>query len=118
MNSIDRDSDNDGLPDVIEAGGADNNGDGIIDGFADTDDDGISDNIDPVVGAITTGHANRCNRSMILILMEFQTQQFRQLTKMETEFITGTIWILTTMELPIWQKLVVQIAETMESQIL
>ena len=44
---VDLDSDNDGIPDVIEAGGTDTNGDGIIDGFTDTDGDGLSDNVDP-----------------------------------------------------------------------
>ena len=40
---VDLDSDNDGLLDVQEAGGADANGDGIIDNFADTNGDGIFD---------------------------------------------------------------------------
>jgi gliding motility-associated-like protein len=46
-NVLDLDSDNDGITDVTEAGGTDANGDGIIDGFADTDNDGLSDNVDP-----------------------------------------------------------------------
>lgn len=45
-NFLDRDSDNDGIPDVVEAGGADANGDGIIDGYTDSDGDGLSDNVD------------------------------------------------------------------------
>ena len=44
-NFIDLDSDNDGIPDVREVGGADANNDGKIDGFADANSDGISDNI-------------------------------------------------------------------------
>ena len=40
---LDRDSDGDGLMDVVEAGGADANGDGIIDGFADVNGDGYFD---------------------------------------------------------------------------
>ena len=43
---FDLDSDNDGIADIIEAGGTDINGDGIIDGFSDTDGDGIFDNVD------------------------------------------------------------------------
>ncbi|MBO9570889.1 MAG: hypothetical protein J7497_01565, partial [Chitinophagaceae bacterium] len=45
-NFLDRDSDNDGIPDVVEAGGADSNGDGIIDNYTDIDGDGFSDNVD------------------------------------------------------------------------
>ncbi|HTF06173.1 MAG TPA: gliding motility-associated C-terminal domain-containing protein [Bacteroidia bacterium] len=44
---LDLDSDNDGIVDVVEAGGTDANGDGIIDGYVDTDGDGLSDNVDP-----------------------------------------------------------------------
>lgn len=42
----DRDSDNDGMPDIVEAGGTDADGDGEIDGNTDTDGDGIPDNVD------------------------------------------------------------------------
>jgi large repetitive protein len=42
----DRDSDNDGMPDLIEAGGIDADGDGEVDGNTDTDGDGIPDNVD------------------------------------------------------------------------
>ena len=45
-NSFDLDSDNDGIPDVIEAGGVDTNGDGILDNFSDTDSDGLSQSVD------------------------------------------------------------------------
>jgi uncharacterized repeat protein (TIGR01451 family) len=45
-NQYDRDSDNDGIPDVVESYGVDANGDGIIDNFIDTDYDGFSQNID------------------------------------------------------------------------
>ncbi|MDQ6889759.1 MAG: T9SS type A sorting domain-containing protein, partial [Bacteroidota bacterium] len=44
-NFIDLDSDNDGIPDVREVGGADANNDGKIDGFTDSNGDGISDNL-------------------------------------------------------------------------
>ncbi len=46
INSLDRDSDNDGIPDVVESGGVDANGDGIIDNYSDTDGDGLSQNVD------------------------------------------------------------------------
>ena len=39
----DMDSDNDGILDVLEAGGTDNNGDGEIDGFSDSNSDGYYD---------------------------------------------------------------------------
>ena len=42
----DKDSDNDGVPDVVEAFGVDENGDGIIDNFTDGDGDGLSQNVD------------------------------------------------------------------------
>ncbi|NJL12261.1 MAG: T9SS type A sorting domain-containing protein [Microscillaceae bacterium] len=51
-NHLDLDSDNDGLPDVVEAGGIDANGDGLLDfaeptaDEADLDDDGLIDNIE------------------------------------------------------------------------
>ncbi len=46
----DLDADNDGIADVVEAGGTDTNGDGIADGFLDTDRDGFNDLIDGDVG--------------------------------------------------------------------
>ena len=45
-NYLDLDSDNDGIADVIESLGVDQNGDGIIDNFTDTDGDGLSQNVD------------------------------------------------------------------------
>ncbi|MEM6264780.1 MAG: FG-GAP-like repeat-containing protein [Bacteroidota bacterium] len=47
MNHIDLDSDNDGISDVLEAGGTDANGDGIADNFTDSDADGLNDHHDP-----------------------------------------------------------------------
>ncbi len=41
----DRDSDNDGILDLVEAGGDDTDTDGIVDGFVDTDNDGYDDNL-------------------------------------------------------------------------
>jgi hypothetical protein len=46
INQYDRDSDNDGIPDVVESYGVDTNGDGIIDNYLDTDNDGFSQNVD------------------------------------------------------------------------
>jgi hypothetical protein len=42
-NFLDLDSDNDGIPDVVEAGGIDANNNGIIDGFTDANADGLDD---------------------------------------------------------------------------
>ncbi|KYP15597.1 T9SS type A sorting domain-containing protein [Flavihumibacter sp. CACIAM 22H1] len=53
LNSFDLDSDNDGIADVVEAGGVDANGDGRIDNFTDPDGDGLSQNVD----ASSTGAA-------------------------------------------------------------
>ncbi len=46
INAYDLDSDNDGIPDIIEAGGVDTDGDGIIDSSADSDSDGLIDAYD------------------------------------------------------------------------
>ncbi|MEQ9442437.1 MAG: T9SS type A sorting domain-containing protein [Cyclobacteriaceae bacterium] len=43
----DLDADNDGLPDLVEAGGIDADNDGQVDNFNDQDTDGISDQYDP-----------------------------------------------------------------------
>jgi|GEM_PF-1120912 len=45
-NSIDLDSDSDGVADIVEAGGTDSNGDGFIDDTADADGDGYADIVD------------------------------------------------------------------------
>ena len=45
-NHLDLDSDNDGIPDVVESFGVDANGDGVIDNYSDTDADGLSQNVD------------------------------------------------------------------------
>ncbi len=45
-NQLDKDSDNDGIPDVVESYGVDTNGNGIIDNYTDTDGDGFSQNVD------------------------------------------------------------------------
>jgi Secretion system C-terminal sorting domain len=42
-NFLDVDSDNDGIPDVVETGGPDANNNGIIDGFVDVNTDGLHD---------------------------------------------------------------------------
>lgn len=46
INMLDLDSDNDGIPDVVEAYGVDANGDGKIDNFVDADGDGLTDQLD------------------------------------------------------------------------
>lgn len=57
-NHLDIDADNDGIPDVIEAGGVDTNGDGILDNFTDADADGLSSSIDltPTGGILGSGN--------------------------------------------------------------
>lgn len=47
---LDLDSDNDGVPDCVEAAGTDANRDGIIDGFTDTNLDGLANSVDPASG--------------------------------------------------------------------
>ncbi len=44
-NQLDLDSDNDGILDIVEAGGIDANNDGIVDGFVDSNGDGLDDNL-------------------------------------------------------------------------
>ena len=44
-NHLDLDSDNDGIVDIVEAGGTDSNGDGLVDNFQDTNNDGLDDTI-------------------------------------------------------------------------
>ncbi|KAA3642577.1 MAG: T9SS C-terminal target domain-containing protein [Bacteroidetes bacterium] len=46
LNYIDLDADNDGIPDVVEAGGTDVNGDGRADNYTDSDNDGFNDDVD------------------------------------------------------------------------
>jgi hypothetical protein len=55
-NRLDRDSDNDGIPDAVESDVPDANFDGIVDSYADSDGDGLSDNVDPSTGG--TPHSN------------------------------------------------------------
>ncbi len=52
-NSQDLDSDNDGILDIIEGGGTDANGDGRADSLADADGDGLVDEYDPDSGGTT-----------------------------------------------------------------
>ena len=59
---MDIDSDNDGIVDLIEAGGTDSNGDGRIDNFVDADDKGVDDTIQasalPVFDTDSDGQAD------------------------------------------------------------
>lgn len=45
-NHLDLDSDDDGLVDLVEAGGIDSNDDGRVDSWSDSDNDGLPDNVD------------------------------------------------------------------------
>lgn len=47
---LDLDSDNDGIPDIIEAGGTDLDGDGLVDDATDMDEDGLADIVDSDAG--------------------------------------------------------------------
>ncbi len=53
MNHMDLDADGDGIPDVIENGGTDTDGNGRADGIADLDGDGIPDRVDASVQSCT-----------------------------------------------------------------
>ncbi|MGH1338714.1 MAG: hypothetical protein ACRBFS_21550, partial [Aureispira sp.] len=46
LDQLDLDADNDGIPDVVEAGGTDVNGDGRADDYVDADNDGFNDVVD------------------------------------------------------------------------
>jgi|GEM_PF-6369315 len=63
-NYLDLDSDNDGIADVVEAGGTDVDGDGRIDNYTDTDNDGFNDLVDGDVGNDGTAE----NTAQVLII--------------------------------------------------
>lgn len=54
-NFLDLDSDNDGIPDVVEADGPDTNNDGKIDGFVDVNGDGLHDGYINATALLRTG---------------------------------------------------------------
>jgi hypothetical protein len=54
-NFVDLDSDNDGIPDVVESGGPDTNNDGKIDGFVDVNADGLNDAYINATALLKTG---------------------------------------------------------------
>jgi len=59
INAYDLDSDGDGIPDLVEAGGVDTNGDGRVDTFVDADADGLADAYDDVIlGAVESDNSN------------------------------------------------------------
>ncbi len=64
LDAADRDDDDDGISDVVEAGGVDNNGDGLLDNFADADGDGLSDQVDGDLG--NDGTIEAPNRMLVL----------------------------------------------------
>jgi len=85
IDAVDRDSDNDGLSDLVESGGTDSNNDGISDNLTDTDGDGFVDTYDTDDGgsnlanadADSDGRANRADIDSdgdgIVDLIELQT---------------------------------------------
>jgi hypothetical protein len=54
-NFLDLDSDNDGIPDIVEAGGADANNNGMVDGFTDANGDGLADAYTGATALLKTG---------------------------------------------------------------
>ena len=54
-NFLDLDSDNDGIPDVVETAGPDSNNDGKLDGFVDINGDGLNDNYINATALLKTG---------------------------------------------------------------
>lgn len=54
-NYLDTDSDNDGIPDIVEAEGVDSNNNGNVDGFTDGNGDGITDDYILATGLLKTG---------------------------------------------------------------
>ena len=69
LDQFDLDADNDGIPDVVEAGGTDANGDGIADNFVDIDNDGFNDVVDgdPTNSLITGDDAPGSNTNNALL---------------------------------------------------
>ncbi len=63
-NRYDLDSDNDGLPDVVESFGTDSNNDGIIDSYSDADSDGFSNNVDG--DANNDGSAENTSNALVI----------------------------------------------------
>jgi hypothetical protein len=71
-NHLDLDADNDGIPDIIEAGGVDTDGNGIVDNINhngvltnDTDGDGLDDAYDPDNGGISLSDIDSDNDGLM-----------------------------------------------------
>lgn len=54
-NFLDLDSDNDGIPDIIEVGGTDTNNDGRVDNFSDLNENGFHDAVEGSNGLLKSG---------------------------------------------------------------
>ncbi len=54
-NYVDLDSDNDGIPDIVEAGAPDTNNNGMVDGFTDANGDGLHDGYINATALLITG---------------------------------------------------------------
>lgn len=98
----DLDTDNDGIPDVVEVGGTDANGDGIADNFVDTDGDGFNDEVDGDIGNDGTAE----NSSEALLLTGADTNGDGCPTVTPTTTAMGTVfrisrtWTVTTTGFP------------------
>ncbi|MBO0590023.1 Ig-like domain-containing protein, partial [Cellulophaga sp. E16_2] len=64
-NSQDLDSDNDGIYDIIEAGGTDANNDGVADNIDDLDNDGLADIYDSSCQGISGGPLNAVGTNVV-----------------------------------------------------
>ena len=56
LDNLDLDSDNDGIADIVEAGGTDTDGDGKVDNGTDTDGDGLADPHDRIMAVLRYQH--------------------------------------------------------------
>ena len=99
-NSLDLDSDNDGIADILEAGGTDSNGNGEVDNSTDTDGDGLVDTYDnddadgPDVTGCTVGVDCDLSASTSLLL-DTDANGTNDNDPMKTQMAMPTMWTLT-----------------------
>jgi hypothetical protein len=73
VNSFDLDSDNDGIPDIIEAGGVDTDNDSKVDGATDVNGNGLIDTYDPAAGG--TALSNAIGATLPVTLVKFSAEK-------------------------------------------